>query len=707
MSGKTWVLKGVDPAQRQLVREAAAREGLSVAEYLARALQRSVESEQYAESPAQQTDRPSTLQRLDSVERRVNKAVGGIDESMRSLDGSLLQLAARLDDAESLSQDTAQAVSSALAQFSDGLDALRLQADRTAAETYRLRQEHDHARADSAETHAALHDEIGQVGDIARHAESAALDAKQAHDALAARLRAQIVELASAADETIEEGLASARAAAEAAAQSAEDALGEALDTMRHQREAIERRIAEAEADAAERAQDVMAQSEARAAIIAASLGDTDGRVETIAQNVEDNAFAIDELKSANASLRADLAEEIARAESGARAAANTAASAMRREIEASLAALRQDQHAAAARLQRIDDALGGAAALIDAPVCERLNHLETEIAARVRESAELESALDNGLRRLNADLRDFAARPVSNLDASLRARLDDLTERLGDQEQEGAAAAAKAHDLEQCLETLGRHIAENAAQSETGLAKLESTLTELARHAAAAASPADLEAKAAQLEQRLEAKLAATFEAQIEQALALRLETFERATADQLANERSAYSELAGEARAANTEALDALAQRLADFEAAQTQRADTLFDEFTHLSDALGQRLHSVEQFVDAAPAEVAREEITQLLAAFDSRLNDFERRDAEPAQRALDEVELMRQRFEERLTHIERRSVQAIERITETVAALTQRAHPPEDEYVLDLVERVEGGAPQTEFSRKRPG
>jgi uncharacterized phage infection (PIP) family protein YhgE len=375
----------------------------------------------------------------------------------------------------------------------------------------------------------------------------------------------------------------------------------------------------------------------------------------------------------------------------------------MRREIETSLAALRQDQHAASARLQRIDDALGGAAALIDAPVCERLTQLESELIASVKESADLESALNSGLRRLNADLHELAARPVSNLDASLRARLDDLNERLSAQEQEGAAAAANALSLEQCLETLGKHIAESAAESGAGLAKLEASVAELARHAAEAENAitaGDLQSMAAGLEQRLELKL----EEKFEQALAQRMETLERATSQQLENERRAFTDLVSEARAAfaaaaKTDDLDALAQRLGDFEAAQTHQSDALSGELTRLTSTLDQRLHSVEQFCDSTPADKVSEEITQLHAAYDSRLNDFEHRDGDAAQGAIDQVEQMRQRFEERLALLERRSVQAIERISETVAALTQRAaRPPEDEYVLDLVEQVDPSDPR---------
>jgi adenylate kinase len=208
------------------------------------------------------------------------------------------------------------------------------------------------------------------------------------------------------------------------------------------------------------------------------------------------------------------------------------------------------------------------------------------------------------------------------------------------------------------------------------------------------------LQSMAAGLEQRLELKL----EEKFEQALAQRMETLERATSQQLENERRAFTDLVSEARAAfaaaaKTDDLDALAQRQGDFEAAQTHQSDALSGELTRLTSTLDQRLHSVEQFCDSTPADKVSEEITQLLAAFDSRLNDFEHRDGDAAQGAIDQVEQMRQRFEERLALLERRSVQAIERISETVAALTQRAaRPPEDEYVLDLVEQVDPSDPR---------
>ena len=153
MSGaQSWSVKGIDPKVREAAREAAARQGMSLGEYLSHALQQQTGVEPSAHRPAPQATRVRRLspsrrrrarprtacvrracrrclmktrktigagagsryaprvtdpvrlaQRIESIERRTQLAVTGLDRAVSTIDRSVLGLAARIEDAETIS----------------------------------------------------------------------------------------------------------------------------------------------------------------------------------------------------------------------------------------------------------------------------------------------------------------------------------------------------------------------------------------------------------------------------------------------------------------------------------------------------------------------------------------------------------------------------------------------------------------------------
>ena len=153
MSGaQNWSVKGIDPKVREAAREAAARQGMSLGEYLNQALasgqlgggaqqqpqhtpqqpprgarprvlgaaQAEYEGEDdwgIGGNTARTSDPTRLVQRIESIERRTQLAVTGLDRAVSTIDRSVLGLAARIEDAEAASNEAAERISDALEQF--------------------------------------------------------------------------------------------------------------------------------------------------------------------------------------------------------------------------------------------------------------------------------------------------------------------------------------------------------------------------------------------------------------------------------------------------------------------------------------------------------------------------------------------------------------------------------------------------------------
>src|SRR5262245_31749737 len=152
MSGaQSWSVKGIDPKVREAAREAAARQGMSLGEYLSQALQNHQPGsapvattppsytgartragrfgastlEDHDEddwsvsgpTPMRATDPTRLAQRIETIERRTQLAVTGLDRAVSTIDRSVLGLAARIEDAERVSGESADRIAEALEHF--------------------------------------------------------------------------------------------------------------------------------------------------------------------------------------------------------------------------------------------------------------------------------------------------------------------------------------------------------------------------------------------------------------------------------------------------------------------------------------------------------------------------------------------------------------------------------------------------------------
>ena len=195
MSGaQSWSVKGIDPKVREAAREAAARQGMSLGEYLNHALAghpsgggngggaqpqatpqppRLPRSTRYLAQDAEgeddwsvapRTADPTRLaQRIESIERRTQLAVTGLDRAVSTIDRSVLGLAARIEDAEAASMEAADRIADALDQF-------RAAGETLSGNLARAEQE----ATQSADVRQRLEHQVSVAEEVARRAEAAA-----------------------------------------------------------------------------------------------------------------------------------------------------------------------------------------------------------------------------------------------------------------------------------------------------------------------------------------------------------------------------------------------------------------------------------------------------------------------------------------------------------------------------------------------------
>src|SRR5512145_771333 len=203
MSGaQSWSVEGIDPEVQEAAREAAERQGVSLGEYVNRALagqgeaasdaQTSPPSEPRARArmgPGERAEAeededwqvganprdPNRLaQRIESIERRTQLAVTGLDRAVSTIDRSVLGLAARVEDAEAISGEAAGRVAEALEQFRIAGETLSARLERAERETVETRQAFAGAASELGDVRERLERQITVAEEIARRAEAAA-----------------------------------------------------------------------------------------------------------------------------------------------------------------------------------------------------------------------------------------------------------------------------------------------------------------------------------------------------------------------------------------------------------------------------------------------------------------------------------------------------------------------------------------------------
>lgn len=207
MSGaQSWSVKGIDPKVREAAREAAARQGMSLGEYLSHALLNhqtgapitggasavpastrprrvigasafdETEEDDWAISgPAlmpRGADPARLAQRIETIERRTQLAVTGLDRAVSTIDRSVLGLAARIEDAEAMSADAAERMAEAIEQFRIAGETLSGRLAHAEEEAQSNRDALDGARSELSSAKERLESQVSLADEVARRAEA-------------------------------------------------------------------------------------------------------------------------------------------------------------------------------------------------------------------------------------------------------------------------------------------------------------------------------------------------------------------------------------------------------------------------------------------------------------------------------------------------------------------------------------------------------
>lgn len=653
MSGaQSWSVKGIDPKVREAAREAAARQGLSLGEYLNQALASGQLGGGGAQSQPHNTPQqppraprarsfgfsntdfdgeddwsvgggnrpvdPSRLaQRIESIERRTQLAVTGLDRAVSTIDRSVLGLAARIEDAEAASNEAAERIADALEQFRSAGDTL-------SGRLERAEQAFNGATADISDVKSRLEQQVAVAEEVARRAEAAA-----------SYLTNEIGNGGNLA-----QTLAEARAVAEEAARQATEASADAVNELRRLQEELSERLTDSEASTRRAIETAVA--EVRTETSSETRGAREALLEEVVRlenEIAKRVGAVDTLKAEQASLIA----RIERAE----AAARESTAGLRQAAGAAIADLRNAQLTLSARVKQVEDIAGqsGAIDLSD------LRQAQQDIAERL---AALETKSDDS--PLKGALAAFEARIASVESATANtAKID----QIGD----------TVESLDRALQRLADKLEETESTANTAIRHIEETVSSLsARIEQGGGAAQETEAVRAMLEQRLDT-MAQTLREEVTQELQAVM--------------------VGGEGV---EEALADVNRRLAAAERRQAQTIEAISIEIKRMSETVDQRLRTVEARNDDAAASAVREELSRMAATLEHRFDEIERREASAFDRMGLEVGRLSERLEERVGAVEQRSAQAIEHVGEQVARMAERFNQRQDILARELGERM---------------
>jgi len=652
MSGaQSWSVKGIDPKVREAAREAAARQGMSLGEYLNQALAsgqlggggaqpqstlpqppRSPRPRSYGLSNTdfdgednwdvgggnRPADPSRLAQRIEAIERRTQLAVTGLDRAVSTIDRSVLGLAARIEDAEAASSEAAERINDALEQF-------RAAGDTLAGRLERAEQTFGGATADFSEVKERLERQVAVAEEVARRAEAAA-----------SYLTSEI----GGGGNILSQTLAEARAVAEEAARQATQASADAVNELRRLQEELSERLSDSEASTRRAIETAVA--EVRTETSSETRGAREALLEEVVRlesEISKRVGAIDTLKAEQASLIA----RIERAEAGAR----ESTAGLRQAAGAAIADLRNAQLTLSARVKQVEDIAGssGAVDLTD------VRQAQQDIAERL---VALEARTDTS--PLTGALAAFEAR-IASVEAATAntAKVDVIGETV--------------ESLDRALQRLADKLQETESTANTAIRHIEETVSSLgARIEQGSVGALETEAVRAMLEQRLDT-MAQTVREEVSQELQAVMTggaSFEGALTDVTA--------------------------RLAAAERRQAQTIEAISIEIKRMSETVDQRLRTVESRNDDAAASAVREELSRMATTLEQRFDEIERREAAAFDRMGLEVGRLSERLEERVGAVEQRSAQAIEHVGEQVARMADRFNQRQDILARELGERM---------------
>ncbi|MES1200805.1 MAG: hypothetical protein ABUS57_05090 [Pseudomonadota bacterium] len=693
MSGaQSWSVKGIDPKVREAAREAAARQGMSLGEYLNQALQNHQpsaptpgpgaprprtprltphpydEEDQWQSRSAELTPRPldptRLAQRIEAIERRTQLAVTGLDRAVSSMDRSVLGLAARVEEAESVSQESAERISEALEQFRVAGETL---SGRLATDAADSREALDGAKYELSAARERLEHQVATAEEVARRAEAAA-------EFLATEMNnreAALDHKLGLFEDKAHDALATARAAAEDAARQASEAASDAVSELRQLHARLADRVAEAESNTRRTVESALHDVRTEQAALtdrivkevkSSTLGEVNARIATVEALKSEHAALISRIEKAEANSRESTA--------GLRQAAGAA-----------IADLRNAQLGLAARVKQVEDGAGRAGALDVAD----LRVQQAEIASRL---ATLESKpapnVDSALARFEKRLEEIAQRsdekPGQEAFAQFERRLQDIASRSQNTVTQDKLdeVGASVKTLDQNFQRLADRLAETETTANSAIRTLEQTVSGLSEKIAGVTASQETEALRALLEHRLD-------------EMAQSVSTMVGEARTEIAGQ--VQSVLEGGADGEGFEgALADVNRRLAAAERRQAQTIEAISIEIKRMSETVDRRLRSVEDRNDDAAAVAVREELARMGQTLEARFEEIERREAAAFDRMGLEVGRLSERLEERVGAVETRSAQAIEHVGDQVARMAERFNQRHEILARDLGERM---------------
>ncbi len=654
MSGaQSWSVKGIDPKVREAAREAAARQGMSLGEYLNQALaghghppsavtpsatatpqpprartrftglgvaQDHDDDEDWAIGAPRTTDPSRLAQRIESIERRTQLAVTGLDRAVSTIDRSVLGLAARIEDAEAVSNEAAERVHEALEHFRVAGETLSGKLERAEYEAVEARKAFESANNDISSVKQRLEHQVTVAEEVARRAEAAATF-------LTSEMENR--------DSTVAQTLAEARQVAEEAARQASQASADAVAELRTLQEQMSARLDESETSTRRAIETAVAE------VSSESRGTREALLEEVVRlesEISRRVGTVDQLKSEHAAL----ISRIERAENGAR---ETTAG-LRQAAGAAIADLRNAQLTLAARVKQVED-IAGQSGVID---LTELRHAQSDIAERL---ADLETKTEHS--------------PLVDALAAFEQRLASV-ENGGVAPEKLDRIDSTVQTLDDALHRLAERLAETESTANTAIRTLEETVSALGARVEQGGAAQETEAVRSMLEQRLDAMT--------------------QHVREELAGELQA----ALEGGAGMEGALTDVTNRLAAAERRQAQTVEAISLEIKRMSESVDKRLRAVESRNDDAAGAAVREELVRMTSTLEQRFDEIERREAAAFDRMGLEVGRLSERLEERVGAVETRSAQAIEHVGEQVARMAERFNQRHETLARDLGERM---------------
>jgi len=499
MSDTSWILKGVDPEVREQATEEAARQGVSLSDYLANALLRSALNEQVEDESIE----PETIlapprsapvdtasaprHRLDAVERRLGLAVGTFESATQALDTSLVELAARVDETEAVASETSEALVETVQEIGANLNALRKRLADAEDITEALGEASEAAHEGFNSRCDTLDERLQIVDTVARGAEKAAADLALAQDALKQAVAQDFSDFARETTDRLTAGLSDVQDAADAAASQADAAVAHLIQELRGVRAHLEQSQADSATETRARMQaafnETTEQLGAIALRVAVNERATDQLRAQIA-DVEDGAqTALEETAETLRQAGAALAAEFARATQDTRSSLESVHGDLANEI----AELRERQVGEAARIKLLDAGAGAAANDIAAirqvvglaigdisTIRAALGETDASVAAlSAATSARLASADETTLERLG----QLRAEITTRFDAV--ALREDERQRIADESL--AAFQLETERIEACTLAALEQLNKNFTAADSALdARLDARLAQV-----------------------------------------------------------------------------------------------------------------------------------------------------------------------------------------------------------------------------------